>query len=59
MADYFDFTHLDAHASDFQETISKWNKGEIPVLVAHPASAGHGLNLQDGRHNIIWLTTTW
>lgn len=59
MADYFDFTHLDAHASDFQETISKWNKGEIPVLVAHPASAGHGLNLQDGGHTIIWLTTTW
>lgn len=59
MKDYFEFIHLDAHASDFQTTISEWNKGNIPVLVAHPASAGHGLNLQDGGHTIVWLTTTW
>lgn len=31
-----------------------WNRGEIPVLVAHPASAGHGLNMQDGGNIMIW-----
>ena len=39
--------------------ISQWNNGEIPILFAHPASAGHGLNLQDGGHTIIWLSPTW
>lgn len=31
-----------------------WNRGEIPILVAHPASAGHGLNMQDGGNIMIW-----
>lgn len=39
--------------------IAKWNKGEIPMLLAHPASAGHGLNLQDGGHIIVWFGLTW
>lgn len=39
--------------------IEKWNKGEIPVLLAHPASAGHGLNLQAGGHNIVWFCLPW
>jgi SNF2 family DNA or RNA helicase len=37
------------------EIINAWNKGEIEVLLAHPASAGHGLNLQHGGHRIIWF----
>ena len=37
------------------ETIAAWNRGEIPLLLAHPASAGHGLNLQDGGHIIVWF----
>ena len=41
------------------EDIAKWNKGEIPILLAHPASAGHGLNLQDGGHIIVWFGMTW
>lgn len=41
------------------EHISDWNAGKIPVLVTHPASAGHGLNLQKGGHNIIWFGNTW
>lgn len=37
-----------------------WDRGDIPVLVAHPQSAGHGLNLQyAGAHDVIWTTLTW
>lgn len=36
-----------------------WNRGEIEILLAHPASAGHGLNLQDGGHHIIWYGLPW
>lgn len=39
--------------------IQKWNNGEIPVMFAHPDSVGHGLNLQDGGHTIVWFTLTW
>lgn len=41
------------------EHIADWNAGKIPVLVIHPASAGHGLNLQKGGHNIVWFGNTW
>lgn len=37
----------------------RWNNGEIPMLLAHPASAGHGLNLQYGGHTIVWTTLNW
>lgn len=59
MREYFDYVYLNPHDPDFRGIVSRWNKGEIPVLVAHPASAGHGLNLQDGGHTMVWLTTTW
>lgn len=36
--------------------IDEWNRGEVPILLAHPASAGHGLNLQEGGHIIIWTS---
>ena len=39
---------------DGSDVIGKWNRGEIKVLVTHPASAGHGLNLQSGGNHIIW-----
>jgi SNF2 family DNA or RNA helicase len=42
-----------------QETIDRWNRGEIKMLLAHPASAGHGLNLQDGGSLIVWFGLTW
>lgn len=38
--------------------VSRWNAGEVPILLAHPASAGHGLNLQAGGHIIIWFGPT-
>ena len=41
------------------EDIDDWNAGEIPVALIHPASAGHGLNLQDGGSTIIWFGLTW
>lgn len=44
---------------DSREDIQDWNRGEIPVLLAHPASAGHGLNLQAGGNIIIWFGNTW
>lgn len=44
---------------DDPESIQKWNKGEIPVALIHPASAGHGLNLQFGGSTIIWFGLTW
>lgn len=39
--------------------ISDWNDGKIPVAVIHPASAGHGLNLQAGGSTLIWFGLTW
>lgn len=39
--------------------IDAWNRGEIPVLCVHPASAGHGLNLQDGGHHLAFFNDTW
>ena len=44
---------------DTSEDIDAWNRGEIPVAIAHPASIGHGLNLQDGGHIIVWYGLTW
>ncbi|MNK62113.1 ATP-dependent helicase HepA [compost metagenome] len=39
--------------------ITKWNKGKIPILLVHPQSAGHGLNLQRGGNNIIMYDLPW
>ncbi len=41
------------------QDIDDWNAGQIPVALAHPASIGHGLNLQNGGHIIIWYGLTW
>ena len=41
------------------ESIAKWNRGEIPVGLIHPASAGHGLNLQAGGSTLAWFGMTW
>ena len=44
---------------EMQAVIDKWNNGEYPVLLAHPQSAGHGLNLQGAGHAVIWFSNTW
>lgn len=41
------------------QTIRDWNKGKIPLLLAHPASCGHGLNLQDGGNILVFFSCTW
>lgn len=46
-------------ALDKPEDIDAWCRGEIPVALAHPASIGHGLNLQEGGHIIIWFGLPW
>ena len=40
-------------------TIERWNQGAIPILIAHPASCGHGLNLQHGGNHIVWMGLPW
>jgi len=47
---------LDSKDKQVQNMIARWNKGEIPIMLAHPASVGHGLNLQDGGHTIVWFS---
>lgn len=44
---------------DTDGSIQKWNAGEIPVALIHPASAGHGLNLQSGGNTLVWFGLTW
>lgn len=46
-------------ALDRPEDIDAWNRGDIPVALAHPASIGHGLNLQEGGHILVWFGLTW
>ena len=41
------------------EDIAAWCAGEIPVGLIHPASAGHGLNLQSGGSTLVWFSLTW
>lgn len=41
------------------ESIKRWNEGEIQIAAIHPASAGHGLNLQAGGSTLVWFGLTW
>lgn len=50
---------ITCRALDTETDIDAWNRGEIPVALAHPASIGHGLNLQDGGHITIWFGLSW
>lgn len=46
-------------ATKQMELITRWNNGEVAMLVAHPASIGHGLNLQHGGNTLVWMTQTY
>jgi hypothetical protein len=47
-------------AKQESEWIDAWNRNELPILAAHPASAGHGLNLQEGNAaHVLWFSPTW
>lgn len=52
--------HLpEARCIDTSKDISDWNAGKVPMALIHPASAGHGLNLQEGGCTIVWYGLTW
>lgn len=48
-----------ARILDTSKDIAEWNEGKIDILLAHPASVGHGLNIQAGGHIIVWYGLTW
>lgn len=48
-----------AVALNSAEDFDRWSRGEIPVGLIHPSSAGHGLNLQTGGHILVWTTTPY
>ena len=48
-----------ARTLDSAGAIDAWNRGEVEVLVMHPKSGGHGLNLQHGGHHVIWYMLPW
>lgn len=49
----------EARCIDTSKDISDWNAGKVPMALIHPASAGHGLNLQEGGCTIVWYGLTW
>lgn len=51
--------HIPHSKLDSADSIRKWNRGELPVALIHPASAGHGLNLQSGGCHLAWFGLTW
>ena len=65
---YYNFTadrdrilkaYPDARMLSSDQDIKDWNEGQVRILVAHPASAGYGLNLQDGGHIMVWMGLPW
>ena len=50
---------IDYMKIETDESIRKWNNKEIPVALIHPASAAHGLNLQQGGNTMVWLGLSW
>lgn len=65
---FYNFTHerdmiqkfIDgAHVLEGESDLKEWNAGKIPVLLAHPASCGYGLNMQEGGHTVVWFSPTW
>lgn len=60
LENYLKDVGIDAcHFDGSPEMIHTWNEGKIPVMLLQPASAGHGLNLQQGGHTLIWYTMPW
>lgn len=51
--------HIPFSKLDTEESIRRWNNGEIPIALINPASAGHGLNLQSGGNTLVWFGLTW
>ena len=51
--------HIPFAKLDTDSSIRRWNNGDYPVALIHPASAGHGLNLQSGGSTLVWFGLTW
>ena len=51
--------HIPFARLDTEDSIRRWNSGNLPVALIHPASAGHGLNLQSGGSAMVWFGLTW
>lgn len=49
----------DVHTVKEKDFAERWNRGELPILAAHPASIGHGLNLQHGGYTAVWISLPW
>ena len=49
----------DLHEVHEPDIVARWNRGEVPMLAAHPLSAKFGLNLQEGGHEVVWTTLPW
>ncbi|WP_150138458.1 DEAD/DEAH box helicase [Candidatus Enterovibrio escicola] len=47
------------HITNATDTLDRWNAGKVPILLAHPASAGYGLNLQHGGNIMVWFGLNW
>ena len=45
--------------AEFNEIIRQWNAGQLPMLIGHPASIGHGLNIQAGSNLMVWYGLNW
>jgi len=48
-----------ARLLDGEDVVDDWNRGDVPMLLAHPASAGHGLNLQHGGRILVFVDQDW
>lgn len=46
---------LRAYTQCHEGVLDAWNSGEVPILLTHPASIGHGMNLQHGGHHLVWF----
>ena len=53
------FKEYEPRSLESEKDIKDWNEGRIRLLLAHPASAGHGLNLQTGGHILVWFGLPW
>ena len=56
---YCELNKLSSFLPSYLKYIEKWNNGKIPVALIHPATAGHGLNLQEGGSTLVWFGLTW
>jgi len=59
LKDLLNKTHLSVRELKTPQDEVDWNAGKIDILLAHPASAAYGLNLQDGGHHVIWFGLNW